>query len=63
MGKNLQIQEGSKLRVYENVFVSGTVITRNVDKCDYIFYQPLKEATNVGMSYQKSPEAAVGGIS
>ena len=44
-GTVLQSQEGSKLVVYENIFISEKAITRNLVKCDYIFYKSLLEAT------------------
>ena len=31
--------------VYENILISEKAITRNLVKCDYIFYEPLLEAT------------------
>ena len=44
-GTVLYSQEGSKLVVYENIFISEKAITGNLVKCDYIFYKPLLEET------------------
>ena len=42
--------------VYANILLSEKSITRNLVKCDYIFYQPLleitkKPSTTRGMTY------------
>ena len=42
-GQVLQIQEGTKKEVYENMFLSRTAATQHLARCDCIFYKSLKK--------------------
>ena len=59
-GKSLRVQEGSQLTVYENVFLSSTAVTRNVQKCDFVFYKPFTQADkDSGIPSEKSPPETI----
>ena len=60
VGKSLRVQEGSQLTVYENVFLSSTAVTRNVQKCDFVFYKPFTQADkDSGIPSEKSPPETI----
>lgn len=55
-GLSLKVREGSTLTVYENIFLKSNVLTRNVQKCDFVFYKPFTPADmTLSLITAKSP--------